>query len=261
MEIELGREGVFSLANPVSRLGYTVSGTLQGEGIWEGMPTLFVRLWGCNLRCVWYDVEGQAVGCDTPSSWSEPAVTHTVSEVADTIEAHLGNIRHVVISGGEPLRQSAALLELIEVLRCRWQRQLKITVETNGTIYHPFIARSVDLVSLSPKLHWNSAKGTSLTQQEYLSSLCQWLEATEEAGVLLQCKFVVSILADALRIRELYNPLLRGIPSERIFVMPACRNAEELKRNSRVAVEIALREGWRYANRLQLALWSGSEGV
>src|ERR1700712_1734369 len=67
--------------------------SLQGEGELTGVPSVFVRTSGCNLRCNW---------CDTPyASWNPVGETMSVEQIAVEVERHPA--RHVVITGGEPM--------------------------------------------------------------------------------------------------------------------------------------------------------------
>lgn len=87
---------------PVSELFYSV----QGEGALTGVPTFFVRLSGCNLRCTW---------CDTPyASWSPEFRAMSVEDVLAQALSHPA--RHVVITGGEPMIASK-LPELCRAFR------------------------------------------------------------------------------------------------------------------------------------------------
>ena len=86
--------------------------TIQGEGLNAGMPTTFVRLQGCPLRCVW---------CDSRETWSyEDGLGvgwMSAYEVQQQVQ-HFGN-RHVCITGGEPLTQPKGLAELLVRLHNR----------------------------------------------------------------------------------------------------------------------------------------------
>ena len=84
--------------------------SIDGEGSRQGLLTTFLRLHDCNIRCSY---------CDTTYSYGIDSVftEMTVAEVADVIES-LGNYR-ITITGGEPLLQEAAVVELIDELNRR----------------------------------------------------------------------------------------------------------------------------------------------
>lgn len=99
--------------------------TVEGEGTRAGFPTVFVRLFGCNLRCVW---------CDTKYSYppAEAEFTMTVEEIAARVEGEY-KAEYICMTGGEPLlygSRSAALLEAL----CAIERIKDVHVETNGAI-------------------------------------------------------------------------------------------------------------------------------
>jgi len=108
--------------------------SIQGEGLRSGLPTTFVRLAGCNLRCAW---------CDTPEAldpagrrrMSAAEITAAVTEVAAG--------RMVVLTGGEPALQPIG--SLIDNLRTAG---FGVGIETNGTRPLP---PGLDWVTLSPK--------------------------------------------------------------------------------------------------------------
>lgn len=121
--------------------------TFQGEGVHLGKPCMFLRLAGCNLSCRW---------CDTPYAWdwtrydkSQEVSRLTVDEVGQRIREGEGTgIRHLVISGGEPMLQQRTLPTLIESLRSHgWTTEM----ETAGTI-SPESMTLVDHFTVSPKL-------------------------------------------------------------------------------------------------------------
>ena len=109
--------------------------SVQGEGTLTGVPSTFVRLGGCNLRCSW---------CDTPySSWKPEGEHVDLDVLVDQIAGEAP--RHVVLTGGEPMLQAGA----VPLTRALSARGFHITVETAGTVDAPL---HIDLASLSPKM-------------------------------------------------------------------------------------------------------------
>ncbi len=112
-----------------------VFASLQGEGLRQGEPTLFVRLAGCNLRCAW---------CDTKSAWRGgrevpvPDILGAVRFLRQMFPA-----TWICLTGGEPLLQETG--PLIRALR---RDGFKVQVETNGTRDCP---GGVDWLTVSPK--------------------------------------------------------------------------------------------------------------
>ncbi len=110
--------------------------SIQGEGELSGVPSIFVRTSGCNLRCNW---------CDTPyASWQPEGETASVDQIVKQVAAYPA--RHVVLTGGEPMLQK----EIHALAAALKERGYHLTIETAGTILPDGIA--CDLASLSPKL-------------------------------------------------------------------------------------------------------------
>ena len=257
----LAPEGVFPLVDRTSgltSLGLPFGGTLQGEGLLAGMPSLFIRLAGCNLRCTWTGHGGRTIVCDTPQAL---AVSHgrcaTVSELIGTLEGALGALTHLVITGGEPLTQAEGLVALLKTIRhSPTLRLLHITLETNGTLFNAEVAQSVDLVSLSPK--WNA------TPQGFSSRYIHVLQCWLDAKVLpnsLQLKFVVGSKEDEDQIANDILPHLNLCHHPPILVMPLGATPEELRLSAPYAVAAAIRHNWRFCPRLQVELWGNRAGT
>jgi 7-carboxy-7-deazaguanine synthase len=96
--------------------------SLQGEGPLTGYPTLFVRLFGCNLNCSW---------CDTPyAKGKNPYEEKEVSKIISFWEKNFSSIPFITITGGEPLIQSP-VYNLIDAFL---SQGCIIALETNGSI-------------------------------------------------------------------------------------------------------------------------------
>src|SRR5688500_13670441 len=126
--------------------------SLQGEGALLGVPSVFIRTSGCNLRCSW---------CDTPyTSWDPEGVDLTLDQILDQVRA-FGNCHHVVVTGGEPMIQPE-VAALTGRLR---DAGFHITIETAGTVAKPVVC---DLMSISPKLANSTPDGPCAAQHERL---------------------------------------------------------------------------------------------
>ncbi len=112
--------------------------TIQGEGIYAGTPSVFLRLGGCNLKCNF---------CDTEFESFEPIKTSEIISQIEKLSLNKAGVRVrklVVVTGGEPFRQPIEALcdELIK-------RTFKVQIETNGTLFRK-LNKNVDIVC-SPK--------------------------------------------------------------------------------------------------------------
>jgi len=151
--------------------------TIQGEGPYAGLPAVFVRLHGCNLKCFWCDTDFES------STW-EPSIDELMDHIEDAF-SELGEPnpfigRLVVITGGEPLIQNLEWLigELVEH-GCLTQ------IETNGSCWQPNLIRFIEMGRLvfvcSPK--------TGKVHKEILDHCIHWkyivdaLSADEEDGL------------------------------------------------------------------------------
>jgi organic radical activating enzyme len=109
--------------------------SLQGEGLRQGEPTVFIRLSGCNLKCSF---------CDTRYAWNggrELRPSQALRKIHKIRNRYPAD--WVCLTGGEPLLQDVS--GLVKDLR---QEGLKVQVETNATLYRPL---TVDWYTVSPK--------------------------------------------------------------------------------------------------------------
>lgn len=219
--------------------------SIQGEGIWAGMPSTFVRVSGCNLRCAW---------CDTPyASWEPEGPTMSLEEIEAEIAPH--GLAHVVLTGGEPMLFEP-IVELSRRLRASGHT---ITIETAGTV-----AREVacDLMSISPKLAnstpdepgWRDRHERARADLAPLRDLLDRYEC--------QLKFVVDPdrPEDFEEIERLLAQL-PAIPVERVLLMPEGVEAGPMFESLRRLAPVAAARGWRLAPRLHLALFGHRRGT
>ena len=221
--------------------------SIQGEGLLAGVPSIFIRTSGCNLRCHW---------CDTPyASWKPEGPEISIEEILKKLTQW--NCDHVVLTGGEPMI-APDLPELATALK---KQKKHITIETAGTILPKSIP--CDLASLSPKLSnstppasrdpaWAKRHQAIRLQPEVIS---EWI-----TNYPFQLKFVVSSENDLVEIKSLLLKLPK-IPADRVLLMPEGIDTQTLASRSPWLVDICKREGFRFCPRLHIELFGHKRGT
>ncbi len=237
----LAGDGVFSYSDQVL-IAETFT-SLQGEGELVGMPSFFIRTSGCNLRCSW---------CDTPyTSWTPEGTRRSVTSLV--AEASGSRVRHVVITGGEPLLQREIGLLTQEL----GSGGFHITVETAGTVAPDFVC---DLLSVSPKTANSDPEGRWLERHRRLRADVGPLRALINRFPEIQLKFVVREPGDLPEILRLLQDL-PPVDSARILLMPEGRNPSEVAHTAPIVAALCLEHGFRYTPRLHLDLFGGRRGA
>ena len=219
--------------------------SIQGEGMLTGVPSVFVRTSGCNLRCVW---------CDTPyTSWQPEGSDMTVKDILEVIRAYPG--KHAVVTGGEPMI-APGIVELTKGIK---QLGLHITIETAGTVFHPV---ACDLMSISPKLENSTPHerdgGKWAAQHERLRYQPDVLKQLM-AEYTYQLKFVVASPDDMKEIATMLEDT--HADRSRVVLMPEGTTPEAIRERAPWLTEICKREGFRYSPRLHIDLWGNRRGV
>lgn len=132
--------------------------SIQGEGPAIGRPRTFVRLSGCNLHCVWCDTAYTWNWAGTPfahqngTKFEIGAEMLKLSAIETAARIKALPSEGVVITGGEPLLQTEAVVELIDALRADDHRAI-VDIESNGSIVpSDELIERIDYFVLSPKL-------------------------------------------------------------------------------------------------------------
>ncbi|MBA4135829.1 MAG: radical SAM protein [Opitutus sp.] len=224
--------------------------SLQGEGELTGVPSVFVRTSGCNLRCNW---------CDTPyASWNPEGEQFEVPEIVARVQTH-GAAKHVVLTGGEPMI-APQIHELAFQLK---EGGYHLTIETAATVPPRGIA--CDLASLSPKLAHSApdarlddiwrAKHEALRRQPAV--IAEWIAWCAD----YQLKFVVSSEADVAEIETLLRETECAVPPHKILLMPEGTTLETLRARAAWLSELCKARGFRYAHRLHVELYGNKRGT
>lgn len=215
--------------------------SIQGEGALVGVPSVFIRASGCNLRCAW---------CDTPyTSWHPEGVEMGLERILDEVKAHPA--RHAVVTGGEPMIAS----EIVPLTERLGALGMHVTVETAGTVFQPVFC---DLMSISPKLANSVPSDRFAPHHERLRIQPEVLRQLM-GRYTYQLKFVVEQPDDMLEIRGLIEDLRAA--RERVILMPEGVEAERLHERALWLAEICKEEGFRFSPRLHVDLWGNRRGV
>ena len=218
--------------------------SLQGEGFLAGVPSVFVRLAGCPLRCRW---------CDTKYAWSaEAGRKYEIAEIIQAVKQW--PCRFVVITGGEPMI-NPELRQLSQKLRAADKH---VTIETAGIAYVPDLA--CDLMSISPKLG-NSlpydAKSAALHKD---SSLDIAVLAELIANYNYQLKFVIDSETDLPEVVETLEKL-GNVNQEKVMLMPQAATSDEYLAKSPMVADLCKRTGYAFSQRLHILLWDSRRGT
>jgi len=217
--------------------------SLQGEGFLAGVPSVFVRLAGCPLRCQW---------CDTKYAW-DPMTgrDYTIARIVRAVQRW--PCEFTVITGGEPMINSE-LPQLVNQLKTLGKH---ITIETSGIAFIPDMP--CDLMSISPKLS-NSTPSDPAIASSYEGSRLN-LAALRDLinNYNYQIKFVVNSQADLEEIGQILKKV-GTIDPKKVMLMPQAATREELLAKSPMVAEMCKRTGFAFCQRLQLLLWNNERG-
>ena len=277
----------------ISELFYSI----QGEGRYMGVPSVFLRTFGCNFTCAGFgmpkgtvskEVEDIAArvhyyddykklplvstGCDSYASW-DPRFKHLspvrpTDDIVDDIMAMLPHNRwmdeHLVITGGEPLLGwQRAYPELLSNEKMRSLKE--ITFETNGTQ-----ELSQDLSIYLQKWKINREKNAltfsvspklSISGEKWEEAICPDIIRQYESVGFVYLKFVIATKEDALEADKAVQAFRNGGFRGPVYFMP-CGGVESIySLNAKnVAIE-AMNRGYRYSDRLQVPLFKNEWGT
>ncbi|HVX85063.1 MAG TPA: 7-carboxy-7-deazaguanine synthase QueE [Phycisphaerae bacterium] len=234
--------------------------SLQGEGKLTGVPSVFVRTSGCNLRCTW---------CDTPyASWAPEGDDLPIAQILARVQAYPTD--HVVLTGGEPLM----FKEIPDLIHALKRAGKHVTVETAGTLWPEGLEpAAIDLASISPKLSnatpWRRENGrfAELHERRRLNLEVLARFAREEAIRDRQWKFVITRTDDVAEAEELLAtlnerlPAAQRIPPTDVLLMPEATDAHTLAARSRDLAPLCLAKNYRLSPRLHVHLWGNTKGT
>jgi 7-carboxy-7-deazaguanine synthase len=221
--------------------------SIQGEGKRAGVPSVFIRASGCNLRCSW---------CDTPyASWNPQGDEQSIDQILAAVEQH--GARDVVVTGGEPL----IMPEIIQLCGRLKEAGHFITIETAATVFEPV---AVDLASLSPKLSNSTPHdrqgGRFAAAHERQRLNLGVIQRLIDHSPDFQLKFVVSGEKDLAEIDDILRAIEGWQPAD-VMLMPEGIDGQTLSSRADWIIGICKRRGFRYCPRLHIALFGNQRGT
>lgn len=237
---------------------------LQGEGPNIGVPAILVRFQICNLRCEWCDTpfthtlssdpqQRNSKGRDGRTRIKQNFRSYSCEELAHVIRHQPGDIKHLILSGGEPTLHN--FLPLVQDLG----KEYTAEVETNGTVIphrkHPGFS-----LADYERFQWNiSPKGNNAgcdivrDSLDFWSGLCRdrlpiFFKWVVRSAVLEQDLHEIMGLVESFR-----------IPRESVLLMPEGTTPESQLNSQRLA-EACIQLGMRMSPRLHVILYGDKRG-
>jgi 7-carboxy-7-deazaguanine synthase len=273
--------------------------SIQGEGRYMGVPSVFLRTFGCNFKCAGFgmprdtisieaddiaythaniesfqkyeDLPLVSTGCDSYASWHpafkdlSPMLTSEaiVERIMEIIPFNEWQDEHLVITGGEPLLGwQRAYPDLLNNSKMRALKE--ITFETNGT------------QKLTPEFKeylrkWNSEVGKELTFSVSAKLPCsgeKWEDAIkpdvvteyEEVGTAY-LKFVIATEQDFADAQCAIGAYRAAGFKGHVYLMPVGGVESVYALNNRNVADMAMKHGLRYSDRLQVPLFKNEWGT
>ena len=272
--------------------------SIQGEGRYMGVPSVFLRTFGCNFKCAGFGMaRGEtseeantidpdlytdyktlplvSTGCDSYASW-DPRFKH-LSPVLDTdaiAHAIVDSLphkewrdEHLVITGGEPLlgwqKQYPDLLDHPKMAGLK-----EITFETNGTQKLTAEFRKYLLNwSLGNKSRGRDALTFSVSAklpcsgESWSDAICPDIVSQYQDVGTTYLKFVIATEEDLKDAERAVEEFRAGGFTGPVYIMPVGGVERVYSVNNRAVAEMAMRKGWRYSDRLQVPLFKNEWGT
>ena len=274
--------------------------SLQGEGVHTGVPSIFIRFFGCNLQCQgfgqaepsnpstwkqpWKDIDTKKIhmieelpedvyqyGCDSVYSWAAKfkglqleydarALFDKICSLVDWHDVIKGKI-HLVFTGGEPLLWQNEIAEFIDTYV---SDDTFITFETNGTLPLSEVLFA-SLMNARGITFSVSPKLLHTSGEQAKRAIKPGAVATynqyDKAWIQVYLKFVVNASPESLNECLETIKLYDSRDIDGVYVMPEGPNKHRVNDNSQAVAEFALKHQLRFTHRLHNILWDNKIGV
>jgi organic radical activating enzyme len=271
--------------------------SIQGEGRYMGVPSVFLRTFGCNFKCAGFGMpRGElseeannidpskytdykmlplvSTGCDSYASWdprfkdlSPMLTTDAIADrIAEIIPHREWRDEHLVITGGEPLlgwqRAYPELLDHPKMLDLK-----EITFETNGTQkltpeFKDYLMQwQMPDVDFNREITFSVSAKLPCSGEKWEDAICPEIVCEYEQVGTAYLKFVIATeqdFADAERaVGEYRQAGFKG----HVYLMPVGGVESVYALNNRRVADLAMKHGLRYSDRLQVPLFKNEWGT
>lgn len=272
--------------------------SIQGEGRYMGVPSVFLRVFGCNFKCAGFGMpKGQlstevndiaarvhyfkdynelplvSTGCDSYASWDprfkdlSPVLESTAiaERIADILPYKTWLDEHLVITGGEPLLGWQRSYP--DLLDHPYMRQLKeITFETNGTQkltedFKTYITSWYENMPGERCITFSVSAKLSCSGESREEAILPEVVCEYEDYGYTYLKFVVATEADVEEAVETLDIYRAAGFSGHCYLMPVGGVESVYTLNNRRVAELAMKHGLRYSDRLQVPLFKNEWGT
>ena len=273
--------------------------SIQGEGRYMGVPSVFLRTFGCNFTCdsfgmprgeksqerhnivvsnykTYNELPLVSSGCDSYASWM-PEFKHLsplmetdaiVERIMEILPHGEWKDEHLVITGGEPLlgwqRSYRDLLS-----HPKMQALKEITFETNGTQeitedFGDFIYNEWYMDPYMPvgrEITFSVSPKLPASGEKWEDAICPDIVTSYTELGYVYLKFVVSTEQDVADAEQAVREYRKAGFDGAVYLMPVGGVESVYSLNNRRVAELAMNKGWRYSDRLQVPLFKNEWGT
>jgi len=243
--------------------------SIQGEGRYTGVPSVFFRFGGCNMRCEGFGCIEKAsdgsevLGCDTVYAVNKEHFSHNwipiekSQQLINLLDIYeLPHPVDIVLTGGEPLLYANDEI-FIEFLEKLTNNGHQITFETNGSLavdFEKYPVYKECIFALSVKLSNSDEKLSKRVRGDVIYTI-----ATNAKEAFF--KFSVDEESINLGLEEEIENIIIHSPKTKVYCMPLGGSKAEVEANSEPLVEFCKAKGYNFSDRLHIRIWDKNKGV
>jgi organic radical activating enzyme len=243
--------------------------SIQGEGHYVGVPSVFFRFGGCNMKCEGFACKEKApngqeiIGCDTVYAVNKEHFLDNWIKIKDKTELlnilslyELPEGVDVVLTGGEPLlyANDEVFISFLEDLVARGHQ---ITFETNGSLdvdFEKFEVYKKCIFALSVKL---SNSGERFSKRVNPKAIYNIALNAKEAFF----KFSIDAKSIDLGLEDEIDEIISCSPKTKVYCMPLGGDKKEVEANTEPLIEFCKTKGYNFSDRLHIRIWDANKGV